>query len=357
MKRPEIRPIATVVEKLGRPFQKENVLPDALVNFTEEYSSILKELIIESAESAFDDSVIDEHQHVLNCVDYLTQSGGTLSNHQKAQVWWCAEDLTIHLKKYQLDFVKANQDLLPLLGAIQRLVEPSFPKLSERAGREQLYLQWHRAQFELRNRISIPNDRSQLGISARAGAISEALTTPEPSLEQLSQANQAARELLSHITNTQDSVLLEVTDLLQKIEKTTRLKKQKGAKTEVQEEVDIYDLFTEYQTLFKERLATWFVQEIESAEKGSEPYKAASDAYVSARALYVFIALTKERGLNPFVDRRDRNQFIHSIESVFEYCENWGGPDFQAELFMLLAQIKETINREAERIHTETHGL
>ena len=354
MKRPEIN---QRIEGLIKPFQKENVLPDAIVNFTDEYSSILKELIIESAESAFDDSVIDEHQHALNCVNYLAESNGTLSNHQKAQVWWCAEDLTIHLKKYQFDFLKANQDLLPLLGAIQRLVEPSFPKLSKKAGREQLHLQWHRAQIELRNRISMPNDLSQLGISARAVAISEALTTPEPSLEILTQANHAARELLSHITDTQDSVLLEIRELLQKIEKATRLKERKGTQPEATGEVDVYQLFTEYQTLFRERLATWFVQQMKNEVKDSKPYKAAFDAYVSARALYVFIALTKERGLNPFVDSRDRNQFFHSIESVFEYCENWGGPDFQAELFMLLAQIKETINREAERIHNETHGL
>lgn len=39
--------------------------------------------------------------------------------------------------------------------------------------------------------------------------------------------------------------------------------------------------------------------------KDSEPCKAAFDAYVSARALDFFIALTKERGFNSFVDRRD----------------------------------------------------
>lgn len=339
MERPEIRPIATVVEKLGRPFQKENVLPDALVNFTEEYSSILKELIIESAESAFDDSVIDEHQHVLNCVDYLTQSGGTLSNYQKAQVWWCAEDLTIHLKKYQLDFVKANQDLLPLLGAIQRLVEPSFPKLSKRAGREQLYLQWHRAQVELRSRISLPEDRGQIRLAALSFTISDALTTIEPSLEQLFQANRAARKLLSQIIDTQDSVLLEIRELLQKIEKATRLQERKGAQSEVPEEVDVYQLFTEYQVLYTEKLAEWFLQEINNPGNSDEQHHAAVAASVSADTIDSFI----QRQRNSFVSYSDGNECLNAIEGVFDYFDEWGGPNFLDKLSTNLAKMKEGI--------------
>lgn len=340
-----------------QPLRKEDVVLSAIKDFRTSYSQKLLHAVLDSGNKAFDVDVAEEHQHILHCIRALTEYDGEYTLKNRVNMWWCVEDLTIHLNKYHFDFVEDNQDLLPLLGAIQRLVEPSDPELSKKDGSGQLYLQWHRAQIELRNRISMPNDRNQLGISARAAAISEALITPEPFLEQFSQANQAARDLLSLISNTQDSVLLEIRELLQKIEKATQLQERKGAQPEAQEEVDIYDFFTEYQTLFRERLATWFAQQIKNEEKFSEPYAAAFDASVSARALDFFIELTRKGELNPFLKSKDRNQFLHSIESVFDYCENWGGPDFQAELFLLLAQIKETINREAERIHTETHKL
>lgn len=233
MKRLEIRKALDVTIQ---PLRKEDVVLSAIKDFRSSYSQKLLRAVLDSGNKAFDVDVAEEHQRILHCIRALTEYDGEYTLKNRVNMWWCAEDLKIHLNKYQLDFVEDNQDLLPLLGAIQRLVEPSDPELSKKYRREQLYLQWHRAQVELRSRISMPNDQGQLGLSARAFAISEALTTPEPSLEQLSQANQAARDLLSQITNAQDSELLRIADLLQKIEETTRLQERRGAQPEAQEE-------------------------------------------------------------------------------------------------------------------------
>jgi hypothetical protein len=354
MKRPEIRQELDVAIQ---PLRKEDVVLSAIKDFRSLYSQKLLRAVLDSGNKAFDVDVAEEHQHILHCIRALTEYDGEYTVKNRVNMWWCAEDLTIHLNKYHLDFVEDNQDLLPLLGAIQRLVEPSDPELSKKDRREQLYLQWHRAQIELRNRISMPNDRNQLGISARAVAISEALITPEPSLEKLSQANRAARDLLSLITDTQDTVLLEIRELLQKIEKTTRLEERKGAQPEAQEEADVYDLFTEYQTLFREKLVAWFLQEIFNSENSDEHRQAASTALVSAATIYLFIQDLKKKQRNAFASYSDRNKFLDAIEGVFDYCDGWGGPDFLDMLSTNLAEMKEEIEQEAERIHTETHKL
>jgi len=335
--------LAPSKRSLIEPENNENVLPNPLTVFTQRYSALLNKLVTKSLKSAFDDDVTEDHLHVLNCIDYLTWSGGDLSSHQRAQVWWCANDLTSHLTVFQPELVSADTELLPLLQAIQRLVEPSHPELSEKDQREQLYFQWHRAQVELRSRISLPEDRGQIRLAALSFTISDALTTIEPSLEQLSQANRATRKLLSHITDTQDSVLIEIRELLQKIEKTIRLQERKGAHSEVPEEFDVYQLFTEYQTLYTEKLAEWFLQEINNPGNSDEQHHAAVAASVSATTIDLLIQNLKERQRNSLVSYSNGNELLDAIEGVFDYFDEWGGPDFLDKLSTNLAKMKEGI--------------
>ena len=215
MKRPELPP---VVDRLIDPLKKETVLLSALTDFTQNYSEHLISLVTESGESAFDTDVIQEHQHALNCIETLTQFNDEITNGQKAQLWWCAEDLIIHLRMYQPELVSSHHELFNLLNAIQHLLEPNFPRLSKKAQREQLCITWFRKQFELKNIIgpeSINGGSNTLGRWIKA--ITESLEADNPTKAQNLSAHWAAGGLLELIAKTKNPLLNEFVPLLKQI--------------------------------------------------------------------------------------------------------------------------------------------
>lgn len=215
MKRPEFIP---VVDKLITPFKKENVLMDALVDFKKNYSSQLISGIKKSRESAFDVDVVDEHIHALNCIEALTQVSGEFTIGQKAQLWWCTEDLITHLKVYQPELVSADQKLLDLLKVIQHLLEPSFPRLSKKAQQEQLSIKWFRRQFELKNIIGPESIHGGSNTLNRwITAITESLQTENPTIAQNQIAHWAAGGLLEVIAKKNNPLLNEFVPLLKQI--------------------------------------------------------------------------------------------------------------------------------------------
>lgn len=220
MKRPELPP---AVDKLIGPFKKETVLVSALNDFTQNYSEYLISLVTESGESAFDTDVIQEHLHVLNCIETLTQCNGEITNGQKAQLWWSAEDLIIHLRMYQPELVSTHHELFNLLNVIQHLLEPNFLRLSKKAQREQLCITWFRRQFELKNII---NPESVNGGSTTLNrwitAITESLEADNPAKAQNLSAHWAAGRLLEVIAKTKNPLLDEFVPLLEKIRRLTK---------------------------------------------------------------------------------------------------------------------------------------
>jgi len=220
MKRPELPP---VVDRLIGPFKKETVLLSALTDFTQNYSEHLISLVRDSGESAFDTDVIQEHQHALNCIETLTQFNGEITNGQKAQLWWCAEDLIIHLRMYQPELVSSHHELFNLLNAIQHLIEPNFPRLSKKVQREQLCIAWFRKQFELKNIIgpeSINGGSNTLDRWLKS--ITDFLDAKEPAVDHKRPAHWAAGGLLEVIAKTKNPLLNEFVPLFKQIRQLTK---------------------------------------------------------------------------------------------------------------------------------------
>lgn len=200
----KVENVATLKEQLVRPFRKESVLADALKNFREHYYQQLINLITHSRDSAFDSDVIDEHSHALTSLDILFDSNAVLSLREKAQLWWCVEDLSSHLKKYHAE-ISSNPDLSSLLGAIQHLVETKSFALSNNHKREHLYFVWYRLLFELRN--TLPTDSIKGGeatLDRWLNEISSALEADQPTRSQNHLANWAAGGLIDIIKDLEN---------------------------------------------------------------------------------------------------------------------------------------------------------
>ncbi|MBP9781271.1 hypothetical protein KBC89_01310 [Candidatus Woesebacteria bacterium] len=203
-------------------FGKESVLTDALKHFREQYYQQLSLLISQSRDSAFDTDVNDEHTHVLNCLDILFDSNSDLSLRERTQLWWCVEDLLLHLNKYHKE-ISNNSDLSGLLSAIQHLVEPKSSTLSKNSKRENLYFAWYRMQFELKNAlptVSIKGGRATLDRWIKE--ITNALESDDPTRPQNHLANWAAGGLLDTIAGLEtNNQFAKVVPVLKKIANIT----------------------------------------------------------------------------------------------------------------------------------------